>query len=186
LTPFTHRNDEKRQNSATRSDNDTCEYTKNKPGSLPILHNPDRNELWHSHCSILDQHQHSCQEDAMETTEIRRRPRYNPALIPGSRSSFLTMVEGARTHLRLAKEAVNTKNTADEADHTAKLITSITNLMNMTRDDASSDMTGLFSYMIDRLTIKHSRIDIHPVVEVGWLLDNIQNILENTGTYQKH
>jgi flagellin-specific chaperone FliS len=88
-------------------------------------------------------------------------------------SSRMSAYDDAKENLKFLKEAIEMNDRARERQYLDRLIASIRRLMSM---EMSDDIYELYSYMIDRLTIKHSALCIEPAVEVGWLLDSLKSV----------
>lgn len=126
----------------------------------------------------------------METTVARKTQVHIAPYEIVMNSTIMSMLGKARNQLKLAREANSSRDTRMENEQKNKLITTIMALRDITLsthiNERPEDISGLFSYMIDRLSIRYSIREIHPLTEVWWLLDSLKNVLERPETYRKH
>lgn len=91
------------------------------------------------------------------------------------------LCDEARNHIKAAINAK--KNNSMAPENISKAITIINRLKeNSERSDTregENNLANLFTYMVDRLSIKYNTQGIDPLEEVNWLLDSLKYIFRN-------
>ena len=97
--------------------------------------------------------------------------------------SFQDLCDHARNHIKDAIDARGNNETPLAMDHISQAISLINRLRIKTEDaetrDGEANLSNLFLYMADRLSIKHNTPGINPLDEVNWLLDSLKYIFRN-------
>jgi flagellin-specific chaperone FliS len=111
----------------------------------------------------------------METAEIFE----SEIIAPHDISSLMSAYDSAREQLGNLREALPQNDEAKEKQLTDRLVTSLRKLMTL---NVTNEISELLSYMIDRLSIRHSAsaLGVHPVDEAIWLLDNLSTVFRHS------
>ena len=98
---------------------------------------------------------------------------------PGQRLSqheLIRGIDGAIKHLTQAGNGP--RESQNEAISSAvQRLTTLRDHHIPSEEEDAGDFSTLFDYMIDRLSISHSGLDIDPINEVSWLLRNLRDLL---------
>ncbi|VFQ44729.1 flagellar protein FliS [Desulfoluna butyratoxydans] len=96
---------------------------------------------------------------------------------PLGREELVRMYDDAMDHLTLAR-----CSGAEDQKKNISTVVKILNHLKEAREHAPSqgedgtDLSALFGYMIDRLSISHSGLGIDPINEVSWLIRNLKEL----------
>lgn len=111
----------------------------------------------------------------MASTHPTPRKHLTPSL--PKREEIIRMYDGAMSHLARARRS--------ESDEQKRSISSVVKILNHLKEasertpapeEDGTDLSALYGYMIDRLSISHSGLGIDPINEVNWLIRNLKEL----------
>jgi len=86
------------------------------------------------------------------------------------------MYDGAMSHLASARQSAPAQQ-KESISTVVKILNYLKEASEKTNspEDDGTDLSALYAYMIDRLSISHSGLGIDPLNEVSWLLRNLRD-----------
>jgi len=109
-------------------------------------------------------------------TAIHPLPQPSAPTPPHGRDNLVRMYDGAMSHLDSARKSAPAQQ-KESISTVVKILSNLKEVSEKTKspEDDGTDLSALYAYMIDRLSISHSGLDIDPINEVSWLLRNLRD-----------
>lgn len=92
------------------------------------------------------------------------------------RDNLVRMYDGAMSHLDSARQSAPDQQ-KESISTVVKILSNLKEASEKTKspENDDTDLSALYAYMIDRLSISHSGLGIDPINEVSWLLRNLRD-----------
>lgn len=120
----------------------------------------------------------------MITKNVQNNALKTSSVFPKNHQLPNLLIDDALDHIRIARDAATVNDREKENDHISHAVSIIVRLSKCSDSGdflkAEIDLLNFCSYIIDRLSLKHSVSEIPPLNEVEWLLKGLQDILNKS------
>lgn len=111
----------------------------------------------------------------MTSTHPRPQPTMPDTLL--GHETLIQMYDGAINHLAHAR----CSGPVEQKQSISSVVKILSHLKEASEraqapEEDGTDLSALYAYMIDRLSISHSGLDIDPINEVNWLIRNLREL----------